>query len=195
MARPRLVDDSDLLDRIASGSAFRSGSWSLQEAAREAGVHPATLIKRFGSRSGVLLALSRLWIERIPSSPVSNDPQAELRAWVDSSMAPQAPTDARAGIAMLIEDLRNPELRLLLEQGWQRELSYLEALLTIVLRPTAPDPPSVARLLLDLANGMRLHNAASSAEPTDTRPTIQTQLDVWTYHSSSSADRGSAAFP
>ncbi|MEJ5914007.1 hypothetical protein WDV86_06170 [Pseudokineococcus sp. 1T1Z-3] len=47
------MTDEEVLDRISA--AVGDSPWTLTGAAQAAGLHPATLIKRFGSREGVLL--------------------------------------------------------------------------------------------------------------------------------------------
>ena len=56
MARPRALSDEQVLDRVASAIDTASATWTLAGAARSAGLHPATLIERFGSRHHLLLA-------------------------------------------------------------------------------------------------------------------------------------------
>ncbi|WP_083389618.1 TetR family transcriptional regulator [Microbacterium hydrocarbonoxydans] len=43
---------------------------SLQDVAPAAGIGPAGLIKRFGSKVGLLHALTRRWIQLIPHGPL-----------------------------------------------------------------------------------------------------------------------------
>ena len=68
MVRPRRLDDDALLERVADALQQRSSltPWTLAEIAGQVGLSPAGLLKRFGSRRGVLLALSRRWIDSVP---------------------------------------------------------------------------------------------------------------------------------
>lgn len=95
MARTRTLTDEEILDRVnrlnrlnrALGDAETTRT--LAGAAASVGLHSAMLIKRFGSRHGLLVALSERWIERQPTSPTTTDPYRELLAWAESS-APAA---------------------------------------------------------------------------------------------------------
>jgi AcrR family transcriptional regulator len=166
MARPRQLTDDELLDRVAPG--LSSPSWSLNEAARLAEVHPATLIKRFGSRQGVLTALSRRWVENLPDGPTGQGGLAELLAWVSQvAITPQDRGSAVAGIAMLMEDLKDAELSRLLATGWGKQATYL-AVLVAQARETrdlqrAPAPEVAAQLLLDVQLGATVRAAAHAS--------------------------------
>src|SRR5262245_17434678 len=64
MGRPRTMPDSALLEACARVMA-RTGpkDFTLAEVTREAGLAPATLLQRFGSKRGLLLELARLAAE------------------------------------------------------------------------------------------------------------------------------------
>ncbi|WP_370064087.1 TetR/AcrR family transcriptional regulator [Streptacidiphilus sp. MAP5-3] len=190
MARPREHSDDDLLDRIGASLADASGSWTMAEAARAAGVHPATLVKRFGSWHGVLVALSRRWSAAVPEAPhTPQDRLGELRSWVDEvARPPQDRSHRVAGVAMLLEDLKDDELSQLLSEGWDRQIAYLTALVSGAHDDghltRSPDPRTAAALLLDLVNGFYLRAAASarsSATP-DAAPQklLNSLLESWT---------------
>lgn len=185
MSRPRNQSDDDILSRVAAN--LTSPAWTLADAAAAAGVHSGTLIKRFGSRQGVLAALSRRWIESIPAEPTGGGGLSELRAYVGaSSRATQGRADALAGLAMLLEDLRDEVLTDLLRQGWDRQVAYL-ALLVKQAReegqlPYAPAAPLAAQLLLDVGHGALLRAAAQQAGRPTAKPTSApiTLLESWT---------------
>lgn len=187
VARPREHSDDDLLHSIASGLANASGSWTIAEAARGAGVHPATLVKRFGSKHGVLIALSKRWQAAIPEQPRSDDCLTELHEWIKSTAAPpRERADSVAAITMLVEDLKDAELSKLLSAGWQRQLRYLSALVSGAHADgklsRSPEPTAAATLLLDIVNGGYLRAAASSEETStvSTRSLIHELLESWT---------------
>ena len=141
MARPRTSTDQEILQRIAPAAGGSDSAWTLAGAAQAAGLHPATLIKRFGSREGVLR--------------VRNTSSAGVLARID----------------MLAEDLRNRELRDLLHQGWQLDhLTVLvkAAVDHEDLRLTTP-PGLVARPLMDTACGALLR-AAVAPDPHQADP-------------------------
>jgi AcrR family transcriptional regulator len=186
VARPREHSDDDLLDRISAGLADASGSWSLTGAARVAGVHPATLVKRFGSRHGVLVALSRRWCAALPDAPRTPDCLAELSSWIDGlSGPPEERSRGVAGVAMLLEDLRDEELSRLLGAGWERQIGYLSALIAGAHAAggltRSPVPRTAAALLLDIVNGSYLRAAAGHGVSTaDPRTLIHALLESWT---------------
>jgi len=174
VARPQTSTDAEILERIATAAGGSDSAWTLAGAARAAGLHPATLIKRFGSREGVLLALSRRWVDAVPAGPAGCDPYAELMAWAASlSVRGASSAGVLARIDMLAEDLRNRELRELLHLGWQRQLDHLTVLVEAAvdredLRLTTP-PRLVARLLMDTASGALLR-AAVAPDPAEADP-------------------------
>src|SRR5262249_57511183 len=103
--------DDELLDAIAQGLADASGSWTLTEAAHAAGVHPATLVKRFGSKHAVLVALSKRWGEALPKEPLTDDCFAELGAWADRVVRPpREPSRGVAALPMLLAHLQAYDL-------------------------------------------------------------------------------------
>lgn len=187
VARPRTHSDEELLSRIASGLNEAPAHWSLTDAARAADVHPATLVKRFGSKHGLLVRLSHRWCASIPDGPRTGDPLAELHAWADTvgRTAPDQ-TQGMAGLAMLLEDLKDQELRRLLGTGWDRQAAYLGALVGAaregrqLLR--APSPAVSGSILLDVLHGSYLRAAATKGTDrcVDARAQILTLLESWT---------------
>jgi AcrR family transcriptional regulator len=58
--RPRTVDDASILEAAARTIARRGpAAFTLADVAGEVGLSPATLLQRFGSKRGLLLALAR----------------------------------------------------------------------------------------------------------------------------------------
>jgi len=179
--------DDELLDSIAQGLADAPGSWTLTEAARAAGVHPATLVKRFGSKHAVLVALSKRWGEALPKEPLTDDCFAELGAWADGvARPPQERSRGVAGLTMLLEDLKDDELSGLLSDGWERQITYLTALISGARADgrlsRSPKPRAAAALLLDVVNGSYLRAAASAHPATTVTPQtlLHALLESWT---------------
>lgn len=170
-----------LLDRIAQTLGRRQslGPWTLAEIAPEAGLSPSGLLKRFGSRQGILLALSRRWIDSIPESPRSNAAGDELRSWVAQRFSPSGPDAVAQGLTNLLDDLTDEHLRVLLAEGWSKEIDYLASLLHLAKLPRLPDPHRGARLLFDALNGAMLRRAAD-ADATGPTQILDELLEVWT---------------
>jgi AcrR family transcriptional regulator len=56
--RPRATSDADILGATYRIVSARGSNLTLADVAKEAGVSPATLVQRFGSKRGLLLALA-----------------------------------------------------------------------------------------------------------------------------------------
>lgn len=175
MARTRTLSDEQILHLVSRALGDADNAWTLGDAADAAGLHPATLIKRFGSRRGLLVALSRRWVDTIPTAPTTQDAHRELQAWIGSLSTSDTTEDQMlTRLDMLLEDLRDPELRALLHHGWQRNLAYLTALIDHARHDGrmrgGPSSETIARLLLDTAHGSLLRTAVAP-DPTDADPT------------------------
>lgn len=187
MARPRQHTDDELL-HLVGGSLSKSGrgGWTLAEVAVDAGVHAATLVKRFGSKRGLLVALSQRWVAGLVTQQRTSDPYAELLGWVSSVGSPRSDRErALADMAMLMEDLADDELSTLLAGGWATQVAYLATLMRNAqaagrLR-RAPDPDLAAATMLDVVNGAALRSAAypSPREAVDPRAMASAVLEAW----------------
>ncbi|PXW35233.1 UNVERIFIED_CONTAM: TetR family transcriptional regulator [Williamsia faeni] len=162
MARPRLTTDTALLDAAAAVLAQTgSAGFTLELAGQQAGVSAATLVKRFGSKRGLLIASSQRWIDSIDPDPGSlpgETPLATLRRLsVRSYTDHSRPDDAANHVSSLAADLGDPELTRLLALGWHRKRSQLERLISRAIDagelPNAPTPATAARTLFSLLEG------------------------------------------
>jgi AcrR family transcriptional regulator len=183
MARPREHTDEGLLDLVGSALARRTARsrWSLADVAGESGIAPATLVKRFGSRHGLLVALSRRWIDSIPAAPAGGDVVAELTAWVSATFSPTPGRSAAVvGMQYLMEDLSDDELAALLAQGWAKQVDYLAALLTKAGLARLGDPLTGARLLFDALNGGQPRAAAGDLHPPSALTILRAFWELWT---------------
>ena len=113
--RPRQTTDEHLLAAAHRVVSRVGPHLTLAEVAKEAGVSPATLVQRFGSKRGLLLALvasasgaARLEFARIRGT--HPDPVEAIREAVRcvASMA-QTPDAVSKGLAFLQIDLSDPE--------------------------------------------------------------------------------------
>lgn len=186
MARPITVPDAEVVSRISDYLAQRkwpATSWSLAEVAPAAGLSPAGLVKRFGSRGGLLRALGEHWIGSIPSEPTTEQPLTELRAFARATFAAPSAHAAMAGIGDLVADLAHGPSAALLAEGFAQQRSYVAALIRALELPRVGDPDAAARILLDALHG-GLVRQASGAQVPDAQPspdeTIDYLLELWT---------------
>ena len=182
VVRPRRDEQPVLLERIAVALQERRSlePWTLAEIAPAAGLSPAGLLKRFGSRQGILVALSRRWIDSIPGSPGEQAaPESELRCWVDRRFSPDGPERVAQGLVNLLDDLMDDQLRGLLAEGWAKEIRYLTVLLRQARLPGLSDPGRGACLLFDALNGAMLRHATGPAAPSPTQ-TLDDLMEAWT---------------
>src|SRR6516162_927761 len=114
-ARPRTATDGELLAAAARAvSRVGPSRLTLAHVAAEAGVAPATLVQRFGSKRGLLLAFAKLGTEAMRQEYAATrahaSPLAALFAWADC-MARMAPTPAELAnhLAFLQIDLTDPD--------------------------------------------------------------------------------------
>lgn len=167
MPRPRGIDDDVLLDHVAATIADSGvAGLTLQSVADRAGVSAATLINRFGSKRGMLVALDRRWAESVDAEvdhalTAESDPVRRVRAtallWTGDLEDPTVLANVLSGLAA---DLLDTELRELLGAGWgalRRRLTELVADCHRAGR-LAGSPPAeqAARMLFALAEGTRL---------------------------------------
>lgn len=183
MARPQTVSDKELVTRIASFLAARewpASSWSLAEVAPAAGLSPAGLVKRFGSRAGLLRALGANWIESIPREPAGElAPLDELRAFARNSFAAQSPAAAVAGLNDLFADLADDTSAALLREGLALQQRYCAQLLAALDQPQIAQPERAAEVLLDALYGALIRHAAGDDTAAQTDQFIDYFLELW----------------
>ncbi|PZS04781.1 MAG: TetR family transcriptional regulator [Pseudonocardiales bacterium] len=173
MPRPRIADDEELLS--AAGAVLSTSGpsrFTLQRVADRADVSAATLIKRFGSKRELMLAMNRRWVASIrpgmAEATAGHDTALQrLRAaalWGFADLDNAANTARQ--LASLAVDLQDDDMRALLARGWRvvrRRLTELadDAIDTGDL-DAAPPAEQAARILFALGEGTRL---AWSVEP------------------------------
>jgi hypothetical protein len=87
---------------------------------------------------------------------------------------------------MLLEDLKDDDLSRLLNEGWERQIAYLSALISGARdngRLTrSPESTTAAALLLDVVNGSYLRAAASPRSTTAIAPQtlLNALMETWT---------------
>ncbi len=166
MSRPRTVSDADILTAAARVVGdVGPARLTLARVAAAAGVSPATLVQRFGSRRALLLRLATSASERARHAVArargaTASPLAAARRVLES-LADLAATPAEMAnhLAFLQVDLTDPEFhRLARRQALEQErlLRTLlgEAMAAGELR--RGDPGQLARTLLTVTNGALL---------------------------------------
>ena len=154
--------DDHLLDAAdAVLSQTGSARFTLEMAAREAGVSAATFVKRFGSKRGLLIASSQRWVDAIDLDDVGRPGEPILAALrrlsVESYTDSDDPDQAGNHVSSLAMDLGDPELTRLLAAGWDKKRRQLQAVIARAVDsgelPGAPLPPAAARTLFALLEG------------------------------------------
>jgi len=116
MARPRTVADDEILAATARAiGRLGPARLTLAEAAEEAGLAPATLVQRFGSKRGLLLALSERSVDHGAAAlrrarSRRSSPLGALRAGLVALAGPVSDPETFANhLAFLQLDLGDPE--------------------------------------------------------------------------------------
>ncbi|OZM72753.1 TetR family transcriptional regulator [Amycolatopsis antarctica] len=172
MARPRSISDERLLAAAAAVIGRSGPGFTLAQVAAEAGVAVGTVAKRFGSKNGLLRALSRIttqWtveVVRVAAAAVDG-PLAALRAGVVATYSGLTPAEGAGNgaeaatnhLGQLGVDLGDPELRALLGEHYaalESELRRLVRRAAAVEDWRGPAPARAARVLLSVVNGAAL---------------------------------------
>ncbi|MGC9669331.1 TetR/AcrR family transcriptional regulator [Planosporangium sp. 12N6] len=163
MARPRKISDERLLAAAGAVIARIGPRFTLADVAAEADVVAGTLVQRFGSKHGLLVALSRMTIEAVPGAVAvaadgTDDPVQVLRDGVVEWYAGlDDPAAAANNLAQLAVDFGDDELRDLLAQLYESVDVQVAALVRRAVRAGAlsgaPPPDRAARILTALAEG------------------------------------------
>jgi AcrR family transcriptional regulator len=115
--RPRTRTDDELLDAAFNAiGAVGPARLTLADVAAEAGVAPATLVQRFGSKRALLVAAAARAAQRAAHAlpPANGDPLAALADGLVALTEPVRDPAAFANhLALLQLDLADPELRAL----------------------------------------------------------------------------------
>lgn len=166
MPRPRTVSDADILAAAATAVAsVGPARLTLAVVAAAAGLSPATLVQRFGSKRALLLHLARsaaaqARADAIAARTATPSPLAAARrilvAFADMAATPQ---EMAHHLAFLQMDLTDPDFHQLarahaLEQERQLRRLLGDAVLAGELRPGSAS--ARARTLLAVTNGSLL---------------------------------------
>jgi len=187
MARPRGIADEQLL-AAAQELLYEVGpaAFTLEKSASRAGVSAATLIKRFGSKRQLLLALNRRWVASIgPGVAAATEGQktalgrlraAALWGWEDLD----SPATATTQLAALALDFQDEQMRELLVAGWRELEGHLTRLAreAIAAGELSGNPPAeqVARILRAAADGTSMEWSVAPAGSLMTR--LEADIDA-----------------
>ncbi|SER32816.1 transcriptional regulator, TetR family [Lentzea albida] len=149
VARPRTITDERILNAVAAVIDRRGPEFTVADVAAEAGVSVGAVAKRFGSKSGLLQALTKAGTEEVRRRMREAGTVREaLLTWFDRLADPVVATN---NLAQLGVDLIDPELRALLA----RHYAVLEEELE-VLCAAEELPPTAARVLAALVYGISM---------------------------------------
>ena len=164
--RPRETSDEQILAATARVMQRRSPTQlTLADVAKEAGVVPATLIQRFGTKRGLLLAMCRTAPGAVPQqfaaarAKYKSPLKALIELYVECSSFAPTPQAVANGLAYLQIDLTDPDFHAItlaqfsaLRQETQNLLDA--AVAARELRPC--DTVALARLIQHLNGGAML---------------------------------------
>jgi AcrR family transcriptional regulator len=166
MSRHRTQPDSDVLaGTIRVISRVGPARFTLADVAAEVGLAPATLLQRFGSKRGLLLAVAGqagTGVEECFSRArsLNRSPLAALNATLrEMTRYTGTPEEMANGLAFLELDLTDPDFRRLARRSSKTILAGYRALLddAIAARELiACDTGRLARAIQALANGSML---------------------------------------
>ena len=135
VSRPRATSDQELLMATHRAVTRLGPNLTLADVAREAGVSAATLVQRFGSKRGLLLAFASLAAEGTDEEYAAirrkhPDPldaiRAVVRCFAELASSPEAVSN---GLAFLQMDLSDPEFHAYAQAGAQATLIELKKIL------------------------------------------------------------------
>lgn len=164
MARPRSITDERLLAAAETVIGRCGPGFTLAQVAAEAGVAVGTAGQRFGSKAGLLQALSRRAttraVEQMRACADSwDDPIVGLRAAAVTVYAVLGDAEEAANhLGQLGVDIGDPVLRALLGEHYAAVEAELGRLVRAAAGelPHAPSVPRAARVLLAVINGVSL---------------------------------------
>jgi AcrR family transcriptional regulator len=165
--RPRTITDDEIL-AAAARAMGRLGPTrlTLADMAREAGVSPATLVQRFGSKRALLLAVSRSAAEGVEACfravrGASSSPlDALLSAATDMTRFTRTPEEMANHLAWLQIDVSDPEFHAYILESSRGMLEGYRALLDEAVEAgelVACDTRSLARAIAAVAAGSLLN--------------------------------------
>jgi AcrR family transcriptional regulator len=164
VARPRSITDERLLSAAENVIGRVGPGFTLAQVAAEAGVAVGTAAQRFGSKAGLLQALSRRATTRAVEqmrecAEKEDDPVEGLRSAAVTVYAALGDAEEAANhLGQLGVDIGDPVLRSLLGEHYTAVEAELGRLVRAAVSelPHAPSVPRAARALLAVINGVSI---------------------------------------
>lgn len=135
MARPRTISDETLLTGAAAVVARRGpAAVTLADIGAEVGLSPATLLQRFGSKRGLLLALARQAAADLPrtirrAAQAAHPTEALIEVLAELAGGVRTPEEFANHLAFLLLDLTDPDFgRITADYAAAVEAAILEVL-------------------------------------------------------------------
>lgn len=163
MARPRKITDEQLLAAAGTVISRLGPGFTLADVAAEAQVAAGTLVHRFGSRHGLLVALAAAAAQAArdrmtAAAAAAGDPVAAVKEALLGLYAPlDDPLTAARNLAQLAADLADDELRARLGEFHVAVTDGLCLLLSRARAGGMPPAAVAARILAAAADGTALH--------------------------------------
>jgi AcrR family transcriptional regulator len=154
MARPRTVPDEAILAGAAAAvAALGPNDVTLAQIGERVGLSAATLLQRFGSKRGLLLALARRGVDTLPAHlAAAQSIEALIEAYAAIAAQVRTSTEFANHLSFLLLDLSDPEFR----QITRDYTRAVEAATSTVLRAggvTSPEADGLARAVHAAYNG------------------------------------------
>jgi AcrR family transcriptional regulator len=182
VARPRKITDEELVAACGRVIGRHGPGFTLSQVATEAGVAVGTVAGRFGSKHGLLLAMTTITTAGVEhrmhaAAAAADDPVAALTAAVlATAEGLDDPTTTSHHLAQLGTDLADQRLRAGLRALRARVQGVLTTLFAQADLPGAPPPAHAARVLDATAQGTQQDWALDPRGPLTER--LRTDLDA-----------------
>jgi AcrR family transcriptional regulator len=155
--RPRTIDDQAILAATARAmSRVGPTRLTLADIATEVGLSPATLVQRFGSKRGLLLALSQGSLEYVAAcfAAVRTAHRSPLDALVaaatEMSRYTQKPEEMANHLAWLQVDLSDPDFHRIIMESTRQSVAGYQTLLDDAVSAGELMPCDTHRLARDI---------------------------------------------
>ncbi|MFC7624352.1 TetR/AcrR family transcriptional regulator [Microlunatus sp. GCM10028923] len=162
MPRPRTVSDEDLLDAVlALAHRIGPGRVTFAAVAAEVGLSAATLVQRFGSKRGMLLAADRrgvdLWVGSLDRADSGSALERVEEGLVGAIAGIDSPEEMANSIALLQLDLTDPDFHAETLRGARAVRAGVERELAAAIDAgelrSGTDPAALATLIETVYHG------------------------------------------